>query len=186
MPVVQTHSAPSTLAVVLRQVSQVFSLMGIAVPIQVGRQHREKFGAGTGPKVLFVPELKGKLSEPYVMGRAASWSHSCDVYVRGKETGEDLARFDSAIRLADRVIGCLAVACTGRITWGDVSDDSPLKTDGIGAGVGFSFVYRRDVPHDPARWQLPPADPDTGDDWGDPPIGTAAAGAVVDPVTRPK
>jgi hypothetical protein len=186
MPVAQTHSAPSTLATVLRQVSQAFSLMGIAVPIQIGRQYREKFGAGTGPKILFVPELRGRLDSAQSMGRAASWSHSCDVYVRGKETGDDLTRFDSAIRLADRVIGCLAVPCMGRITWGDVSDDSPLKTDGIGAGVGFSFTYRRDVLHDPARWALPPADPDTGDDWGDPPIGTAAAGAVVTPETRPK
>jgi hypothetical protein len=165
---------PGTLADVLQQVTRALSLEGDITPVQIGAQYRQQFGAGIGPKVLFVPEVGSNIGPPIEHGHAASYTHGCDVFVRAKESGEDIDRWVAAYKLLDRVIGQLAVACTGRIEYGAARDDSPLRVDGIGAGIGFSFRYRRDIRHDPARWRLRPTDTTTDDGSRDPPDGSGS------------
>jgi hypothetical protein len=177
---------PGTLADVIQQVAQALSKMGFATPVQVGRQYRSQFGAGVGPKVLFVPDASGSNGPPIDQGKAASHFHGCDVFVRGKESGEDIDRFVQTYTLHDLVVACIAVACTGRIEWGEASDDSPLMTDGAGAGLGFRFTYRRDIRHEPKRWALPPADASATDTTYDPPDGDGSGTATFTPTTVPK
>jgi hypothetical protein len=186
MTVTSQQGKPGTLADVIQQVTQALSKMGFAVPVQVGRQYRLKFGSGTDPKVLFVPDVGGTMGPPIDQGKAGSHSHGCDVFVRGKESGEDIDRFVATYALSDLVMACIAVACTGRIEWGEVSDDSPLMTDGAGAGLGFRFTYRRDIRHEPKRWALPPADASATDTTFDPPDGDGSGTATFTPTSVPK
>lgn len=147
---------PSNLAEVIGNVIDAFKeLYGVAIPLQVGKQFKESFGAGSGPKILFVPEATGgKLDEPIQMGdAAASYVHACDVYVRAFEgTDDDLARFKNVYDLVDTLVGAIRAAATGRLSFGSVSDDSPTATNAYGAGIAFGFTYRRDIPHWTARW----------------------------------
>lgn len=177
----------STLADVLRQVVQAFSLMGDATPIQIGRHYLEHFGTGAGPKIVFVPEVgKGKIEPGYKMGRAASWVHQCDVHVRARESGDDIDRFTAAYALTDRVVSCLVAACTGKAEFGEATDDSPTKADAFGAGISFGFTYRRDISHDAARWALPAADNSALSPSPNPPPGTLSGGNTISPTTTPK
>lgn len=138
----------STLADVLRYIEQCFRVTGSNVPILVGKQYLEQFGVGSPPRILFVPEADGgRIAEPFAAGSAASYVHSCEVYVRAKPGTDDINRFTELYKLADKVIGAIALACTGKVTWGTLKDDSPLKTDTLGVGTGFSFTYQRDVAH---------------------------------------
>jgi len=158
---VSNHRVPSTLADVIRQVKQAFSLVGNALPIQVGVNYRKSFGVGSPPKVLFVPESPGgKILPPYQMGRPASYLHSCKVYIRGREAADDIDRFENTYKLADQVIGAIAVAGSGRIEWGAVEDDSPTDTNAYGAGLVIGFTFRRDIQPFDERWRLEPADED--------------------------
>ena len=185
-PVISSaQGTPSNLGDVLLQIQQAFSAMGDKTTIQVGKAYRSDFGAGSGPKVLFVPDDHGSITAgASVMGRAASFVHSCDVYVRAQEVKPDTARFSKLYKLADRVIGCIVVACTGRLDWGPAKDDSPTKTGE--PGLAFSFSYSRDVLHDEDRWSLPPADDSTAGARPNPPPGTPADGVTIEATATPK
>ncbi len=157
-------NAPSNLAALLLQVTQAFSAVGDATPIEVGKHYLSAFGAGSSPRVLFVPETgAGKVSGDLIeMGNSASMIHSCDVYVRGGETQDDISRFALAYALADKVIDFVETGAMGRIQWGSLSDDSPVTApSGMGAGLKFSFTYQRAILHDPTRWALPAPSTDT-------------------------
>lgn len=153
------YSPPSTLADVIGQVRDAFQDMGDATPIMIGKQYLEQ-GVGSAPRVVFVPEPRGRIGPPQELGNAASVTHSCDVAVRGQESGDDLERFKQAYAIGDRVIDLIKTAATGRIEWGDFGDGSPTDADAYGAEVAFSFTYTRDVPHDAERWALDPATAD--------------------------
>ena len=168
MPIVAQPGQPSTLAAVIQQVIDAFAALGDATPIMVGKHYLEQLGAGFGPRVLFVPEVgAGRVDRPINMGNAARVVHSCDVYVRGPETGSDVSRFDAVYYLADLVINALITAAPGRIEWGSLRDDSPVNVDMLGAGLVFSFTYARDVTHAPqppatrGRWNLAAAQAST-------------------------
>jgi hypothetical protein len=168
---------PSTLADVLRQVVQAFDLAyERKIPIQIGGHYKESFGQGGGPKVLFVPEARGgKIASSIQMGNACSYVHAVDVYVRGEDSADDVARFDQAYKLADCVLGAITVAATGRLEFGPVGDDSPTRSPAYGAGIAFSFTYQRDVPHWDRRWALT---------FGGPSVG--ADGATINPTVTPQ
>ncbi|SRR6266404_612322 len=188
MPAIVTqHGKPSTLADVLRQVSQAFGLMANATPIQIGRQFL-KHGIGEAPRVVFVPEggAGGKIEPSSELGNAAKWIHSCEVHVRAKEGLDDIERFSNAYALADLVIDCLQTAATGRIEFGAVIDGSPTDTNGPGAEIVFSFIYRRDVWHDARRWALSPAGADNSGATPHPPPGVPSGGNTIVPMTTPR
>ncbi len=147
----------SNLAAVLQQITEAMGAIGDATPVLVGKKYIEGFGAGSAPRVLFVPEPKGKIGPPREMGNAASMTHSCDVAVRAREEGSDIGRFNAAYDLADLVVDLIDTACTGCLEWSDLRDNSPLAVDGLGADLAFSFTYRRDIPHSALRWSLAPA-----------------------------
>lgn len=181
---------PSTLGDLIFQVKQAFSKMGDSTPILVGRGYLTKnkdgqTNIGSSPRVVFAPEAlsgSGKINPPHEMGNAASMVHSCVVYVRAKESGEDLDRWKAVYALADRVIDCIQVAGTGRVAWLTLDDGSPIDSDGFGAELAFGFTFRRDIYHDPARWSLPAADEDTSAQKPHPPPGIPAATVTIDPV----
>lgn len=180
------NAAPSTLADVLRQVIGAFQEMGNATPILVGRKYLEDFGVGAPPRVLFAPEPAGKVRGPVEMGSAASIVHSCDVFIRGAESGDDVGRFDKAYELADLVIGCLSVAASGRIEWGAYADSSPTDVDAYGAEVALRFTYARDVRHSPLRWALDPATADGSTATPRPPPGQAGTIDSVEVTVEPE
>ncbi len=162
MSSVAVQKAPAShLGVVLRQVAEVFGDAADATPIMVGKQYLKTFGAGTGPRVLFVPEPRGKFGAPIETGNPCSVTHSCAVYVRGAESGDDIARFDAAYELGDRVMSEIARATTGRrYTETEFVDDSPADVDAYGADLAFSFTYRRDVSWDAKIVAVAAADAD--------------------------
>lgn len=160
MPVVATNAAPSPLADVLRQVVDVFTAVGDATPIEIGKEYLPRFGAGTPPRVLFVPHVRGEAMPPIEIGYAASLNAGCNVLVRGAEDGSDVGRYDSAAALLARVMDFLGTACTGRIEWGSFEDDSPVAVDCYGADLAVGFKYRYDLRHDAARRRLAPATSD--------------------------
>jgi hypothetical protein len=177
--------APSTLIDVIEQVRTAFELMGNATPISVGRQYLSE-GCGSGPRVVFVPERsRGRIMPSYELGNTASQVHSCSVHVRAPETGDDIARFRTVYALQDLVIDCLKTAATGRIEFGDVTDDSPVDTDAYGAGLRFDFSYKRDIRHDSARWSLDPAPAEGTFANANPPPGIVASGATIVPTVTP-
>lgn len=184
---------PSTLGDLIVQVKQAFDKMGDKTPIMVGKAYRTKnkegqTNIGSAPRVVFAPEAlpgSGKIEPPQEMGKAASMVHSCMVFVRAKESGEDLERWRAAYALADRVIDCIQVAGTGRVEWLSVEDGSPIDSDGFGVELAFGFTFRRDIWHDPARWALPPADPSDTTPKPHPPPGQPADSVVIDPTTTP-
>lgn len=160
MTVATQNAAPSTLDAVLAQVRDAFSAMADATTIMVGKQYLEQT-IGAPPRVLFVPEQKGQLGPPLELGDAASIVHSCDVYIRAADTDDDLDRFAAAYALMKRVMGCLAVAATGRIVWGSFDDESPTDAPAYGCDLAFSFTYTSAVRHDELRWRLDPATADS-------------------------
>jgi hypothetical protein len=184
-PLPANYSTPSTLAAVIGQVKDAFDEMGNATPIMVGATYLER-GAGIGSRVVFVPEDKpGKLLPPVKMGYAARMVHSCSVYCRAPETGDDITRLADVYALADLVISCVEAAGTGRIEWGETTNDCPTDVDAFGAGLKFSFTFSRDVPHSAARWSLPAATSNNDLPEPHPPPGTPAAAVTVTPTTRP-
>jgi len=188
MPAVTTKAPPSKLSTVIGQIRDAFDAMGDTGPgiVMVGKQYLEDFGVGSGPRILFVPDAKGKWGPPREMSNAASVTHSCDVYIRAPESGDELTRLDAAEALADRVIGMLKVAGTGGTEGGDYADDSPTDVDAYGADIALSFTYRRDVRHDPKRWGLPAPDADASDLAPNVPPGIAAPAVSLNPTTAPK
>lgn len=166
----------STLTDVLRQVSEALSLMADATPVMIGARYLEQNGVGSAPRVLFVPEPAGPgtIGPPLEMGNAASMTHSCNVFVRAPESGDDLGRFDALYALTDLVVDLVSTAATGRVTWGAWVGDSPSNVDGPGADGTFSFTYRRDIQHAAARWSLPAAALGTAAPNPVPPPGEAA------------
>lgn len=191
MTIAVQYANPSTLGDLITQVKQAFSKMGDSTPILVGKGYRTKnkesqTNIGGAPRVVFAPEAlsgSGKIQPPQEMGRAASMVHSCVVYVRAKESGEDIDRWKAVYALADRVIDCIQVAGTGRVEWLTLEDGSPIDSDGFGAELAFGFSYRRDIYHDPVRWSLPAADEDSSAQKPHPPPGIPADSVTIDPVT---
>lgn len=157
MTLAADNAAPSTLADVIGQVVDAFSEMGNATPIMVGGEYLER-GVGVAPRVLFVPETGGKVGPGRELGRAASISHGCEVYIRGVDSGDDLARLRATYELGDLVISCLQTAAPGRIEWAQYADSEPMTAAGE---IKLSFSYTRDVAHSAARWALPAASADT-------------------------
>lgn len=182
---------PSTLGDLILQVKQAFDKMADATPIMVGRGYLTKnkqgqTNIGNAPRVVFAPEAlpgSGKIEPPQEMGKAASMVHSCVVYVRAKESGDDVDRWRAVYALADRVISCIQAAGTGRLEWLTLDDGSPLDSDGFGAELSFGFTFRRDIWHDAARWSLPAADASSTTPKPHPPPGIPADGVVIDPAT---
>lgn len=175
------YRPPSTLTDVLRQVEEALALMANATPMMVGKKYLEDFGVGAAPRILFAPEPRGNIGRPREMGNACSVTHSCTVYVRGAEGGDDITRFDNAYALADVALDLIITAGTGCIEWGEFSDSSPANVDAYGADVTFTFTYQRDVRHSATRWTLPAAASNTlapepapppGEASGDPPTFT--------------
>lgn len=154
------HTNPSSpLSDVLRCIVDIFSGIGDATPLEVGKGYLDR-GIGIGPRVVFVPDPRGKGAEvPTGMGGTgyvAGVAHSCDVYVRGAEDVTDIGRFDAAYALADRVINAIQRAARGRVEFDfSVSDASPLAIDAFGADLNFKFTYIRAVQRDQAIWALP-------------------------------
>ncbi len=184
-PVVSSaQGTPSNLGDVLLQIQQAFSLMADKTWVKVGSSYLDSFGAGSGPRVLFVPETQGKVEPPFQMGRAAQFVHGCDVHIRAPKVEPDVARFQKLYVLADLVIDCIATACTGKLEWGPAKDDSPTRTGE--PGLSFSFQYRRDVPHNEKRWSLPAADDSLAGAKPHPPPGTPADRVDIDATTAPK
>jgi len=142
---------PSTLIDVIGQVVDAFKVFGDATPIKVGKNYLDQ-GPGSSPRAIFVPDSAGRVGPPREMGNAASVSHGCTVYVRAKESGDDLTRFRQAYKLADIVIDLIGTAATGRIEWGTYADGSPTDVDAYGAEIVLSFSFRRDVLHYSRRW----------------------------------
>lgn len=178
---------PSTLADVLRQVTEALSLMADATPVMIGDRYLEQNGVGGPPRVVFFPEPAGpgRVMPPIEMGNAASVMHSCNVFVRAAEGGDDLTRYEAAYALADAVIDLVSTAASGRVEWGTWLGDPPSKVDGPGADVAFSFTFRRDVQHNAARWALPPATNNTAAPNPVPPPGVAASDAAVNVAVTP-
>ena len=131
------NAAPSTLADVIEQVRDAFSAMGDSTPIRIGKAYAENLGAGSAPCVVFVPEADGRVGPPIETGNAASVTHGCQVLVYAAVGGEDFNRFANAYALVDELIGCLAVAASGRIEWGNHGDGSPNNFDSHGAAPCF-------------------------------------------------
>ena len=179
------YEIPSTLADVLGQVIDLFAAVADATPILIGKHYLEDFGAGSAPRILFVPEPRGKLGPPIESGNAASVTHSCDFFVRGVESGDDLHRFRSAYALGDRVIGAIRRAASGRLEFGDYADASPTNVDAYGADLALSFTYQRDVPHDAAIRSVPAAAVDTTAPRPIIPPGIPASGLTILPTTIP-
>lgn len=145
----------STLADVLRLVQHVFSLMGDGTPLMIAEQYLHEPGPGSAPRVVFVPNKTGKLGPPLKLnaGYIASWTHGCEVYVRGAEPGDDPGRFEPAYALAGRVIDVIKALDPGHIVVapGNPEDDSPLRVDSPpGADIKFTFTYATNIAQDPA------------------------------------
>jgi len=161
VPGIQPTNPASSLADVLRCISDIFTGITDATPILVGKEHLADFGTATPPRVLFVPDPKGSLTDPPDgcggMGYEGGVAHGCNVYVRGAEGGGDLGRYDAAYTLADRVVTALGRAARGRWVGRDFADDSPSGVDAYGADIAFSFVYTRGIQRDPKVWSLPAA-----------------------------
>lgn len=179
---------PSSLAAVIVQVRDAFDLMKEFPPgmVMCGKAYKEQRGPGSSPRVLFIPDAgRGSLEGPYQMGESgARVNHTCEVRVRGKESGDDFERLSDAYALADLVIDCVSVAGSGRLEWGDYYEDSPTDNDaGYGVEIVFTFTYKRDVWHDERRWSLDPADIDGEDPLPHPPPGTIADGIIIDPIS---
>ncbi len=168
----------STLPDVLDEIAWLFGQAADATPIMVGSQYLEHFGTGSAPRVLFVPDPKGKAGAlPQLnVGFVAGVTNACDVYVRGAEDGTDTGRPRAAIMLMSRVINCLRRAAPARVRLLDYKADSPAKIDAFGADVALSFEYTWGVEEDAAIWAVPahypgaltsPPDPDRpGGDTG--------------------
>jgi hypothetical protein len=151
----QQTATPAILSDLQGGILNLFTAIGDGTPIQVGKEYLRDFGLGTGPKVLLVPELRGKTLPALRIGgrEVASVQHSVLALVRGAETGADVTRFDAASALADRVINAAKAAAPGRVTMGgDWKDSSPIDVDAYGAEASFTFLYRRPVYEDAAIW----------------------------------
>lgn len=180
------YAPPSTLIDLIQQVRDAFGRMANMTPIMVGKQHLKQ-GAGSSPRVLFIPEFGAGagIEKPIELGHAASMVHACTVAIRAKESGDDIARFRDAYALADLVIDLIQTAGTGRIDWTSLGDGSPVDVDAYGAEVVFSFTFQRDVPHNARRWALSPADDDITGQGPQPPPGTGVANVKIIPTTEP-
>lgn len=185
-PIATQNAAPSNLAAVIGQVGDALGALADATPCMIGKHYLEHFGAGSPPRVLFVPETRGKVGPPTELGFTASITHACDVFVRGPESGDDLGRFDAAYALGDLVIDLIQTAGTGRIEWTDYADGSPTNVDAFGADLAFSFTYTRNVRHDARRWALPAATADTSTKVPNVPPGVPSSGATIDVTTVPQ
>jgi hypothetical protein len=184
-PIAVQSAAPSTLADVIGQVVDAFGEMGDATPIQVGKHYLENFGVGAAKRILFVPDVGGRLGAAAELGSVCSVVHGCRVYVRSTESGDDLERLRDVYALTDKVLSCLSVACTGRLELGAYAESSPTGTDGPGAEVSFAFLYGRDVRHAPARWGLDPATADTSAPVPRPPPGAEGVVDAIEITTVP-
>ena len=166
MAIATQNAAPSNLAQVVRCVRDIFEASGDATPIMVGDHYLESFGVGAPPRILFVMEPRseeGSIEPPIQQGRAASWIHRCDVYVRASAEIDDVDRFDVAYQLTDKTISAIKRAGTGRVEFGKVSDDSPTRTGAFGAGFAFGFSYRRDIEHNESVMRVQSAALDTSE-----------------------
>lgn len=167
---------PSNLADVLVQVREALDQLGVPCDVLVGRAYEgERAG---GPRVLFVPEVRGKLGPPLDMGFAASHWHGCEVYVRARDTAGDLDRFREAQATVDTIVDYLSVACTGRIEWGEIADNSPTQVETFGAELAFWFSFERQIPHDESRQNL--VDTYSAGDDVNVPLGDVLSPAAVD------
>lgn len=137
---------PSTLADVLRAVRDMLSEAADGTPVLVGRAYL-RAGVGSGPRVLFVPDIGGRLGPASEMGMVASATHGCEVFVRADERAEDFDRLTLVYALADRVVSAIARAGAGRVTWETYADGSPTDTDAFGAELALRFTFSRDIPH---------------------------------------
>jgi hypothetical protein len=148
--------SPSTIGELIGTIKGMFDQAADKTPIQVGEQYLTG-NHGTPPKIVFLPEFGvGKLGPPLSLGHAAaSWAHSCEVRVRAKPGIEEENVFAFATELTDKVISALAIASSGRIEWGSVTQTSPTASNSMGAEITFSFIYRRNVPHWEKLWNLP-------------------------------
>jgi hypothetical protein len=185
MPLVKQHRNPSTLIDILKQCKGALDAMGTFMPTSIGKAFLSE-GTGSAPRVVFVPESgPGRIGPPREMGMAASVTHTCKLYVRGRESGDDTTRFEETYALADLVIDLVATAAPGRIEWVSYTDGSPTDTNAYGAEVVGAFTYRRDVAHSAARWGLPQALSDLTALQAQPPPGDPAGGLTVEPTTVP-
>jgi hypothetical protein len=174
----QNPTAYSTLGDLIDQVRRAFDAIGNPVAVMVGKQYLEN-GEGSGFRVVFVPEKRGRIGNPIYMGDCASMTHGCEVHVRAPETGDDIQRFRNACTLAHQTISLIQTAGTGRIEWGELEDGSPLDVDSVGAELVFGFLYTQPIFHDPLRFALPSATIDTSLPVPQPPPGVFASGGTV-------
>lgn len=181
----------STLAVLIRLAERVLRELGDGTAVMVGRQYLVEPGPGSAPRIVFVPEDRGRLDGALKVsaGYLASWSHVCQVSVRGAEPGDDSGRLEPAYQLADRVIQILKGLDPAHVVLapGGPRDTSPQDVDGApGVDVTFAFTYTRSVAQDPAVLKairkiqsVSPPDPDRplGDTGQTFTVGAAAASA---------
>jgi len=183
--IARQSAPPSTLIDIIGQCVDALDAMGRFMPAMVGKQYLNT-GPGSAPRVIFVPEVgPGRVLPPYELGNAASVRHTCQIYIRASESGDDISRFRDVYELSDLVIDLVQTAGTGRIEWGDYGDGSPTDVDAYGAEIVISFAYRRDVRHNALRWGLPSATADTSENTPSPPPGVPAGGVIVIPRTKP-
>jgi hypothetical protein len=149
------HKKPSNLADILGKVKAMFDGCGDRTPILIGDQYLDA-NQGNPPRIVFDPEPgNGRIGPTIAMGHGvASWTHGCNVHVRSKPGASEEDTFANAYDLADRVIAALAVAGVGRTEFGAVVNDSPTKTNTMGAGLRFSFTFRREIPTWEKLWTL--------------------------------
>lgn len=182
MTLAAQNASPSTLADVIGQVVDAFAEMGNATPVMVGGEYLAR-GVGVAPRVLFVPETGGKVGPGRELGRAASISHGCEVYVKGVDSGDDLARLRATYELGDVVIACIQAAAPGCIEWAQYADNEPMSAAGE---LKLSFTYTRDVAHNAIRWALPAATADTSPKQVGLPPGVAGQVTSVAVTTEPE
>lgn len=189
--IAQSYGAPSDLCDVLDQIAGkngTIEAAGYSVPVLIGKRYLEQFGVGSDPRVIFIPEPRGKIGPPIGAGNAASVTSSCDFAIRGPEQGDDIFRFRATYNLIKVVISAIARATSGRREWGDLADDSPLNVDGLGADLKSSFTYQWDVRWDQAIVSVGAAPADTSEQSPSGPVKGQQAPAIgaIDVTTTPK
>jgi hypothetical protein len=166
----------SRLGDLLRRFVELYSQLGDGTTIQVGRHYLSEFGAGSPPRILFVPSTDGSLGEAprlnanYITG----FSDGCTCYVRAVEGVDDVARLDTVDEMVDRVVNVLKAIAGARvkIVGARPVDDSQLDVpNAAGADKFFTFRFERGIARQPSVWrrdlQTPISPPNPDQPQGD-------------------
>lgn len=168
MGVLQTEV--SRLSDFLRLCVDLLGQAGDGTAFLIGKKYLTD-SIGQSPRVVFVPNVRGRLGPPTKLNAnyICSWTHGCKVYVRATDgaSGDEAGQFEAAEALADRVLNFIKETNPGRISFvpGNPADDSPFPDHALGADIVFEFTYTRPVARDigitrPGMNAQPIPDPD--------------------------